>query len=170
MLIDYKSLKDTVASTRSTSSRLESQISIAEAAVTRRTREKGALETNIPQLNSTIQLQKSAQSTQRAEINKASTARAEVTLLQNITRATATSVEDVAAQLLRLKQALNECVAVLDAGNIELHVKTFGLRQVKTTELTPKAGAQAQKGGHLPGRRDHGFGGDIDTLHAAAGS
>jgi chromosome segregation ATPase len=145
MSIEYNKLKDQISSTQSTISSTKSQISLVESSITRLTQEKRDIETSIAQLRSTLQSQKSDQITQRSQINEANSVKTEVTVLHGAAGATTASVKDVVGQLLELKQALNDCVAALDAGTTEVHVETYafgkmGLRKSRQKlELVPEA-------------------------------
>lgn len=124
MAIEYSELKDQISSIQSNISTLNRQINGAESSVTRLTREKEELQTRISDLRSKIQTQKLAQQRHQNQINNAARVQSDITVLQSHANSTTSTVQDVAAELQRLKQNLNDCAAVLNGETAQLRVKT----------------------------------------------
>ena len=124
MALDYNQLKDQVSSIQSNISTLNRQISEAERGVTRLTREKDELQSRISNLRSKIQTQKSAQKSHQSQINNAARLQSDISMLQSHANSTTATVQDVAVELQRLKQNLNDCAAVLNGETAQLRVKT----------------------------------------------
>jgi peptidoglycan hydrolase CwlO-like protein len=122
--IDYKDMKENISSTESAISYLNTQISNAESAATRLTREKEELQRTVSQLHSAIHVQKEAQARHKTQIREIDQVQGEVLSLQREASSASTSVHDVSAQLLQLKHRLNECAAVLNQVNTDLRVRT----------------------------------------------
>jgi predicted RNase H-like nuclease (RuvC/YqgF family) len=124
MAISYDELKDRISSLQSNISSLNFQIREAESSISRLTREKKVLQIRTSELRSKIHTQKSAQYNHQSQIDNAARVQSDISVLQSHANSTSSNVQDVAAELQRLKQNLDRCAAVLSGETTQLRSET----------------------------------------------